>query len=138
MTTVDPAPDVGRPPRDAGNAARLRPRLFWMFVVYARSGHSLVGPQLDTHPDVIVPHDVNASSLVDQAAGAAELFAAILDSSRRLALERRKETGYPYAVSGQSQGRFRRLTVIGDKQGGRAAGGVEAAGGCAARRGDGR
>ena len=95
-----------------------RPETFCFFVGYPRSGHSLVGSLIDAHPDAALAHEQDALKYVHKGLGREELFALLLDNSRRTGRKGRSQTGYSYVVAGQYQGRERELKVIGDKRGG--------------------
>jgi hypothetical protein len=94
-------------------------KFFCLFIGYPRSGHSLIGSLLDAHPDIVISHEANVVAMVKEGNKDTEVFRTILENSRRYAVAGRQESGYSYAVPGQWQGRFRKLTVIGDKKGGR-------------------
>lgn len=92
---------------------------YCMFIGYGRSGHSLVGSLLDSHPEAAIAHELDAMRYFQAGFGRDQVYALILDNERQLA-ERGRSTGvYNYAVPDQWQGRFQRLRVIGDKKGGR-------------------
>lgn len=90
---------------------------FVLFVGHPRSGHSLVGSLLDAHPDIVVSHELDALKYIDAGYRRGQLFALVLEHSKRNAAAGRKSWGYSYAVPGQSQGQYRRLRVVGDKRG---------------------
>ena len=89
-----------------------------MFVGYPRSGHSLVGSLLDAHPDAVIAHELDVLRFLRFRFSRDQLYALVLAKSRADAAENRPSNTYHYAVEGQAQGRFDRLRVIGDKQGG--------------------
>ena len=92
-------------------------RAYLMFIGHPRSGHSLVGSLLDAHPEVVVAHELDALEFVVAGYGRGQLFSLLLEHSRHNAQAGRKSWGYSYAVPGQWQGRYDRLSVIGDKRG---------------------
>jgi hypothetical protein len=92
---------------------------FCLFIGYPRSGHSLVGSLLDAHPNAIIAHEADALGLLQGGATRDELFTFLLSNSQYYARFGRNWTGYSYIVPGQWQGRYERLTVVGDKKGGR-------------------
>jgi hypothetical protein len=92
-------------------------RAYLMFIGHPRSGHSLVGSLLDAHPQVVVAHELDALQFVIAGYRRGQLFSLVLEHSRHNAETGRKSWGYSYAVPGQWQGRYDRLTVIGDKRG---------------------
>ena len=92
---------------------------YFMFVGYARSGHSLVGSIIDAHANAICSHEVDVLQFVEAGFGKSQIFSLILNNSRHFAAHNRVwEHGYSYAIPGQWQGRFSTLRVIGDKKGG--------------------
>jgi hypothetical protein len=111
--------------RSAVEGRRLRPdfdgvQAYVMFVGYPRSGHSLVGALLDAHPDALVAHELDALKYIDAGFGRDPLYALLVHHQRaRVAAGLASGSGYAYAVPTGWQGRYRTLTVIGDKKGGR-------------------
>lgn len=88
------------------------------FIGYPRSGHSLVGSLLDAHPDAVIAHELNALEHVRAGIDRERLFRLLVENSRGFTESGREWEGYAYEVTGQWQGRYRRLRVIGDKKGG--------------------
>jgi hypothetical protein len=88
-----------------------------LFVGHPRSGHSLVGSLLDAHPDVVVSHELDALKYVAVGYHRDQLFTLVLEHAKANAAAGRKSWGYSYAVPGQWQGGYQRLSVIGDKRG---------------------
>jgi hypothetical protein len=91
---------------------------YCMFIGYPRSGHSLIGSLLDAHENAAISHELNALNYLDGGFSERQLFALILENAKRSAAIGRVWGKYSYAVPGQWQGRYKRLTVIGDKKGG--------------------
>ncbi len=105
------------------DALRLRGRFaevraFCFFVGWPRSGHSIVGALLNAHPDAVISHELHALEQVRRGRGRDHLYASILLRDRWFQRRSWRSEGYDYAVPGQWQGRFARLQVIGDKNGG--------------------
>ena len=119
MATPYSTVDFGSAPRDDSREAYQDIKSFCIFIGYPRSGHSLVGSLLDAHPDIVISHEANVLALLNEGSRDTDLFRQILGNSRRNATWGRQQSGYSYDVPGQWQGRFRKLTVIGDKKGGR-------------------
>jgi hypothetical protein len=92
---------------------------YCMFIGSQRSGHSVVGSLIDAHPDAVIAHELDALGYVKAGFSRNQLFTLIVRKANRDALGGRTQGDYAYAVPNQWQGRFRRLRVIGDKQGGR-------------------
>jgi hypothetical protein len=106
----------GRRLRDDARAIRS----VVVFVGHPRSGHSLVGALLDAHPDMVVAHEADVLKYVAAGFGRDQLVALLVRREReRVEAGHRSGSGYGYAVPDSWQGRYRRLTVIGDKKGGR-------------------
>jgi hypothetical protein len=106
----------GRRLRDDARAIRS----VVVFVGHPRSGHSLVGALLDAHPDMVVAHEADVLKYVVAGFGRDQLVALLVRREReRVEAGHRAGSGYGYAVPDSWQGRYRRLTVIGDKKGGR-------------------
>jgi hypothetical protein len=91
---------------------------FVIFVGYPRSAHSLVGALLDSHPDVVVSHELDVLRYVEAGATRRTILGLILARERWFARRGFEWTGYSYRVPGQWQGRIRRAVVLGDKRGG--------------------
>lgn len=93
-----------------------------LFVGYPRTGASMVGALLDAHPDMAFAQDFNLISANEAGFSRDQIFALMLRNSRQFAETGAKGKGhvlgskYIYAVPGQWQGRYRKLTVVGDKQ----------------------
>ncbi len=90
---------------------------YCMFLGYPRSGHSLVGSLIDAHPDAVIAHEADVLRYVQAHFSRSQVYSLILENARRHRDERAHV--YDYTVPDQWQGRHRRLTVIGDKKGGR-------------------
>ena len=90
---------------------------YCMFIGYPRSGHSLVGSLVDAHPNAIISHELDILLYFKLGFGKNQLLSIILENSQQYAREGRANTGYPYMVPNQWQGKFRKLEVIGDKYG---------------------
>lgn len=93
---------------------------YCMFIGYQRSGHSYIGALLDAHPHAAVAMEVDALNLVELNYNRNQLFFCLANNAR-IFTEVLKNiwTGYSYAVPGASQGKFKKLLVIGDKKGGK-------------------
>lgn len=90
---------------------------FCLFIGYPHSGHSLVGALLDAHPNIIIAHELGVLKHVFAGFGKAQLYYLLLENSRRFAASGRLWNGYSYIVPEQWQGKFTRLSVLGDKKG---------------------
>jgi hypothetical protein len=92
-------------------------RLYGMFLCHARSGHSLLGSLLDAHPEIVIAHEFHALRFVQRGGRRDQLFQGLLRSSENFSRRGRKWNGYNYKVPNQWQGRYQKLSVIGDKMG---------------------
>lgn len=116
-----------RPVRFVASAVRARRHgdefddlgRYVVFIGHPRSGHSMVGSLLDAHPDVVISHELDALHYVRSGYRRAQLLTLIIERSAQNAATGRRSWEYSYAVPGQWQGRFDRLTVVGDKRGAR-------------------
>ncbi|MEM6396004.1 MAG: sulfotransferase [Bacteroidota bacterium] len=94
-------------------------RTFLLFVGYPRSGHTLIGSLLDAHPNILLAHEQDVLYYAKRAYSARQISYLLKKSNRAFTKGGRKWMGYNYAVSGQWQGRYEQLLVLGDKSGGR-------------------
>jgi hypothetical protein len=97
-----------------------------LFFGHPRSGHSLVGSIIDSHPRAVVANEYNLlKQLASPLAGGGQALpsrrkhiAGMLGNSRGCGV-RRVQAGYNYSVSGGWQGRWELpLRALGDKKGG--------------------
>ena len=114
-------------PLSTSDIAQLR--TFVLFLGFGKTFHSILGALLDAHPDIIIAHEYSVLKdvsvpLVSKPDWLLQVFNHLYQNSHRSAVEgwRSKANtrkGYTLGVTnGKSwQGRFRRLTVIGDKSG---------------------
>lgn len=90
---------------------------YCMFIGYPRSGHSLIGALLDAHPNMIIAHELGALKHIHAGFSKRQIFYLLLEKSRKFAGTGRKGVNYSYVVPNQWHGRYRKLQIIGDKQG---------------------
>jgi hypothetical protein len=90
---------------------------YCQFVGFPRSGHTLVGALLNAHPELLIAHESKAMRRVSEGMSRDHLYLSLIDTDREFANQGWRWQGYDYEVPGQWQGRWRRLRVIGDKQG---------------------
>lgn len=93
-------------------------KTYCMFVGYPKSGHSLLGSLLDAHPNAIIAHELDALRYLEVGFGRRQLYQLLLENSQGYARAGREWNVYSYQVPNQWQGRFERLSLIGDKKGG--------------------
>jgi len=102
---------------------------FVFFVGHARSGHSIVGAILDSHPHVVISHEEDLfHKLVDdyKSYNKTQIFNTLWHNSYmsaknglRTHTDAAKEKGYTLAIDGLYQGTYQSyIDVIGDKRGG--------------------
>jgi hypothetical protein len=89
---------------------------YCVFIGSSRSGSTLIGALLNAHPEIVISNELDALYLFKLGLPRDIIFSQILKSERRFAARNYSWTGYDYAVPGQYQGRFTRLSVIGDKK----------------------
>jgi len=122
-------PDPEHPPELAkvlaeGTMEGLRHKAHWpevehfvLFVGHGRSGHSLVGSLLNAHPEMVISHELGVLRYARHHVPKTTLYGLILKRDREFAAIGRRWGKYDYNVPNQYQGRFIRLSVIGDKRG---------------------
>lgn len=94
-------------------------KTYCQFVGYPRSGHTLVYALLNAHPEVVLANELGLLQWMPWGFRRGQLLSMILRADRRFTAQGSRFQGYDYVVPNQWQGRFRSLTVIGDKDGGR-------------------
>ena len=87
-----------------------------IFIGYPRSGHTLIGALLDAHRDMVLAHELSLMKYVRLGFSRDQLYQLLLDRSAWFARRDCRWSTYSYLVPGQWQGRYRNLTVIGDKK----------------------
>lgn len=95
-------------------------RVFFL-IGYTRSGSTLVGTMLNSHPDMVIAHEANVFRYVRPGITRNQLFAILLIRDRQFSEVGREWHGFDYRIDTGSQGHYRRLRVIGDKHAGRTA-----------------
>jgi hypothetical protein len=88
-----------------------------LFVGHPRSGHSLVGAILDSHPEAAIGHELDMLACWERGSSWPEIGRYVGLNARRAARNRRPQSGYFYSLPGQ--GETLAPTVLGDKKGGR-------------------
>jgi hypothetical protein len=92
-------------------------RAFCLFIGYPRSGHSIVGAQLNAHRAAVIAHESDAPAHILAGASRDALFARLLARAAWFKA-RGHRSNYDYAIAHPWQGRFETLQVLGDKRGG--------------------
>lgn len=95
---------------------------FCMFVGHVKSGGTLIGSLLDAHPHTVLADEIDALYYVSAGFKRDQIYHLLLKGSQREALKgrvtARRLTPYSLAVPGQWQGRYQKITVIGDSKAG--------------------
>jgi len=103
-------------------------KTFVFFLGHARSGHSIVGSLMDSHPHMVISHEFDLFDLLSKKSAAApnksEIFNALWKNTKESLIPngwRNNSTrgkGYTLNVDGLYQGRYvDHIDVIGDKKG---------------------
>lgn len=88
-----------------------------LFVGYPRSGSTLLGACLNSHPEVVIANESYVLRRLTPKTTKRNLVSLIVVWDRIVRfLTQYHNFGYSYAVEGQWQGKFRRLTAVGDKK----------------------
>ena len=93
-----------------------------IFIGYPRSAHTLTKELLSAHPEILIAHEHNAVGRFADYREARELFQDLLANYYGSAGDphtSQKKSRYNYVVPNQFQGKIKKLTVIGDKRGGK-------------------
>ena len=88
-----------------------------MFIGYPRSGHTIVGALLDAHPDIVLATGTGVADLFSSIYTPRQVYSILVDRAHYLAVSDADRGGYHYDVPNQWQGRYRTLSVIGEKMG---------------------
>ncbi len=95
-------------------------RVFCMFIGYQRSGHSFIGALLDAHPNAVIGMEVDVLDLIQKGYSKNQVFYCLMRNAEIFTKKLGNVwTGYDYSISGQYQGTYKRIDVIGDKKGGK-------------------
>src|SRR5688572_13570759 len=92
---------------------------YCQFVGYPRSGHTLVAALLTAHPEIVIANEIGALDWVRRGLNRSQVLSMILKSDRDFARRSYHFLNYSYRVPNQWQGRFEKIRVVGDKDGGR-------------------
>ena len=103
-------------------AAFASVQTFCLFLGTVKSGGSLVGSLLDAHPGVVLSDEADPLRYVTAGFGREQIFHLLAKTAHREAMKgrvtARRLEPYTLAVPGQSQGRVRAPTVVGDSRAG--------------------
>lgn len=94
-------------------------RTYVQFLGYPRTGHTLICALLTAHPEAVISNELGALGLVRRGFRRGQVYSLILGRDRQFVRSGCRFQGYDYRVPGEWQGRYRRLRVIGDKDGAR-------------------
>ena len=96
-------------------------KTFVFFVGFAHSGHSIVGSLLDSHPHMVISHELDLFTLLSQgmiSPTKQDIFNAIWKNSQQTRIRAGNGKGYNLLVDGVYQGKYiDYIDVIGDKRG---------------------
>jgi hypothetical protein len=98
-------------------------KTFCLFIGHGRSGHSIIGSLLDSHPNIVLPDELDSLKYLEIGATKHQLYHLLLTRSQKLARHGRTKAGlngnrYSYAVPNQWQGQFKKIEIIGDSKAG--------------------
>ncbi len=88
-----------------------------MFVGYPRSGHTLVGAQMTAHKNMVISNELHALKYVQLGYRRDQLLEMIYQKDRQFVSFDCQDGNYKHQVPNQWQGKYQKLTVIGDKKG---------------------
>lgn len=88
-----------------------------MFIGYQKSGKTLTASLLDAHPDMVFADELGVLKYVYAGFGQKQIYALLLENSRAFTKTGRKDESDVFTVPNQWQGRFRKLSLIGDNHG---------------------
>ena len=95
---------------------------YCLFVGHARSGGSLLGALVDAHPNAVIADEVDIFPYLEAGFEREQVFHILLERSQHQAKQGRskagRETQHSFFVSGQWQGRYETLQVIGNRKAG--------------------
>jgi hypothetical protein len=95
---------------------------YCLFVGHARSGGSLLGGLVDAHPNAVIADEVDIFPYIEAGFEREQVFHILLERSQHQASQGRskagRETQHSFFVSGQWQGHYETLQVIGNRKAG--------------------
>lgn len=93
---------------------------FCLFVGYGRTGHTLIGSLLDAHPNIVIGIEWNPLNLIRLGYKSKnQIYYSILKNSQYFSnFYKNVWSGYSYRVTNGMQGKYEKITIIGDKSGG--------------------
>ena len=98
-----------------------RVKTFVFFVGHERSGHSIVGSLMDSHPHMVISYELDLFKKLSHgllAPTKSEIFNAIWKNTNESMIRAESKKGYTLLVDGLYQGRYvDYIDVIGDKKG---------------------
>jgi hypothetical protein len=95
---------------------------YCLFVGHARSGGSLLGGLVDAHPSAVIADEVDIFPYIEAGFEREQVFHILLERSQYQASQGRSKAGrekqHSFFVTGQWQGRYETLQVIGNRKAG--------------------
>ena len=93
-------------------------RGYCLFVGVPASGLDLVGALLDAHPNIVVAHELDTLKFLGEGFDRLQISWLMAENARRMAAAGRHWGADSLAVPGQWQGRYDKLSLLGDQSGG--------------------
>lgn len=91
-------------------------KVYCTFIGMGHSGSSLVGSLLTAHPQMVIAHELDALRYLQAGFSRNQIYGLLVDRDATFTRRGRRWGKYQYNVPGQFQGRFERLSVLGDKK----------------------
>lgn len=88
---------------------------YCVFLGAGRCGHTLIGTLLDAHPNIIISDQLDVLKYVQAGFTKNQIFSLILQRSKKIAERGKIRGGYYYLIPKQWQGKFNKVSIIGDK-----------------------
>jgi len=90
---------------------------YCMFIGYQKSGKTLTASLLDAHPNMVFADELGVLKYVYAGFSQKQIYALLLENSRAFTKTGRRDEADVFTVANQWQGRFGKLSVIGDNHG---------------------
>jgi len=90
---------------------------YCMFIGYQKSGKTLTASLLDAHPNMVFADELGVLKYVYAGFSQKQIYALLLENSRAFTKTGRRDEADAFVVANQWQGRFGKLSVIGDNHG---------------------
>ena len=91
---------------------------YCFFIGYPRSGHTLIGALVDSHPNTLISIEANVFNLLQKGYNRDQIFSYIIRRNNFFYKKKKGTwTGYNYTIDGLWQNSFKEINLIGDKKG---------------------